>query len=59
MGMTYPVLLGDGRDDLIDAYQPMPGLPTTFIIDREGHICLQHTGLGDREEFEAQIEALL
>jgi cytochrome c biogenesis protein CcmG/thiol:disulfide interchange protein DsbE len=48
MGMTYPVLLGDGRDDLIDAYQPMPGLPTTFIIDREGHICLQHTGLGDR-----------
>ena len=59
MGMTYPVLLGEGRDDVLDAYQPMPGLPTTFIIDREGHICLQHTGLGDREEFEAQIEALL
>lgn len=59
MGMTYPVLLGEGRDDVLEAYQPMPGLPTTFIIDREGHVCTVHTGLGDREEFEAQIEALL
>ncbi len=59
MGMTYPVLLGEGRDDVLDAFQPMPGLPTTFIIDREGHVCSIHTGLGDREEFEAQIEALL
>jgi len=59
IGMNYPVLLGLGRDDVTEAYQPMPGLPTTFIIDREGSICMRHTGLGDREMFEAQIEELL
>jgi hypothetical protein len=53
------VLLGQGRDDVLEAFQPIPGLPTTLIIDREGRICMRHTGLGDREVFEAQIEELL
>jgi peroxiredoxin len=59
MKMNYPILVGQGRDDVLAAFPPMPGLPTTFIIDRAGRICSSHTGLTERETFEKEIEALL
>ena len=34
--MNYPVLLGNGRDDIQQAYGPIWGLPTTYIIGRDG-----------------------
>lgn len=34
-------------------------VPTTFIIDREGHIVKKHPGLTDEGEFEQEIKALL
>ena len=59
MKMNYPVLVGEGREDILEAYGPMPGLPTTFIISRDGKICSSHTGLEKKETFEKEIKALL
>ena len=59
MKMNYPVLVGEGREDILEAFGPMPGLPTTFIIDREGKICKSHTGFEKKETFEQEIKSLL
>ena len=59
MKMNYPVLVGQGREDVLKAFGPMAGLPTTFIIDRMGRICRSHTGLGEKETFEREITGLL
>ena len=57
--MNYPVLIGHDRDDLLQAFAPMPGYPTTFVIARDGRICFQHTGFVPLEQFEKKIKALL
>lgn len=49
--MNYPVLQGLGRDDVLKAFGPLEGLPTTFVISREGRICAVHTGLGSQRSF--------
>ena len=59
LGMNYPVLIGDGRDDVKEAYGPLYGFPTSFIINRAGNICHQHTGFAPKEKFEEEITALL
>jgi hypothetical protein len=53
------VLVGDGRNDVQEAYEPLLGLPTTFTIGREGKICRQHTGYTAKRTFEEEIQALL
>jgi peroxiredoxin len=59
--MNYPVLLGDGRDDIQGekAYGPMFGLPKTFVIGRDGRICKTHVGFSQKETLEKQIKSLL
>jgi peroxiredoxin len=59
--MNYPVLIGDGRDDLQGpkAYGPMFGLPKTFVIGRDGKICKTHVGFSQKETLEKQIKSLL
>ena len=59
MNMNYPVLIGQGREDVLEAYGPMIGLPTTVIISRDGKICSRHTGLTEKATFEEAIKALL
>jgi len=59
LGMNYPVLMGYGRTDLERAFGPLPGMPTSFIISRDGRICGQHTGFVEKDEFERQIKGLL
>jgi len=59
MEMDYPILIGDGRDDVKDAFGPLYGFPTTFLINREGNICHQHTGYAPKEQFEQEILLLL
>lgn len=59
MEMDYPILIGDGRDDIKDAFGPLYGFPTTFLINREGDICHQHTGYAPKEQFEQEILLLL
>jgi thiol-disulfide isomerase/thioredoxin len=57
--MNYPVLVGLGRDDVQDAFGPIWGLPTSFLISRDGKICRKNTGIQGRAKYERDIKALL
>jgi thiol-disulfide isomerase/thioredoxin len=57
--MTYPVLVGNGQDAMQEAYGPMWGLPTTYLISRDGKLCRKHMGLVTKEQFEKEILGLL
>ena len=59
MKMNYPVLVGEGREDVLEAFGPIIGMPTTFIIGRDGRICKSHTGFTTKETFEEEIRGLL
>jgi cytochrome c biogenesis protein CcmG/thiol:disulfide interchange protein DsbE len=57
--MNYPVLVGRDHEDLMDAFGPLWGYPTTFMIGRDGSICGKHLGPATKEQFEREIKALL
>lgn len=68
--MNYPVLNGIDRDDLDQSFGPFYGLPTTFLIARDGRICAKHLGLPPsklsfpsvtsvKDAFAAEIRSLL
>lgn len=57
--MNYPVLVGKDRPEVIDAQGPVWGLPTTFLIGRDGNICRKHLGPATKEDFEREIAPLL
>jgi len=57
--MNYPVLVGLGRDDVQDAFGPIWGIPTTFLISRDGRICRKNTGIQGKAKYERDIKALL
>jgi len=57
LGINYPVVLTDAKIDA--AYGGIDGLPTTFIIDRTGHIVKQHVGFTEKSETEREIKPLL
>ena len=48
--MNYPVAVGNDR--LGELYGGMPGLPTTFLIGRDGRIYAKHVGATDPSVFE-------
>lgn len=56
-GMNYPVVMGDQA--VVDAFGGIEGIPTTFVIDREGHIVAKHVGYTAKEDFERAIKPLL
>ncbi|MFZ0963321.1 MAG: TlpA disulfide reductase family protein [Terriglobia bacterium] len=55
--MNYPVAVGNDR--LGELYGGMPGLPTTFLIGRDGRIYAKHVGAYSLGVFEAEIKELL
>jgi peroxiredoxin len=55
--MNYPVVMGTGRDDLGSAFGELP-LPTSFLIARDGRICVMHDGFTPKEQIEREISAL-
>jgi peroxiredoxin len=57
--MNYPVLDASDRSDLEDAYGPLWGLPTSYLISKDGLICRSHVGFSPKEQFEREIQALL
>jgi thiol-disulfide isomerase/thioredoxin len=57
--INYPLLVGDGREDVQDAYGPLWGIPVSVIIDRDGKIAKKHSGIASREQFEREIKPLL
>ncbi len=56
-GMTYPVALG--TEALGNAYGGIRGIPTTFLIDKQGRIAKKYFGDPGGEVFEQDVTALL
>ena len=57
--MNYPILLGEGREDVQDAYGPIWGIPASFIISRDGKVCRKHLGIAPEAVFEKELVPLL
>ena len=57
--MNYPVLVGNGREDVQEAFGPLFGIPVSVIIGRDGVIAKKHSGIATKEQIEREIKALL
>jgi thiol-disulfide isomerase/thioredoxin len=55
--MQYPILLM--QSDVEDSYGPFYGIPTSFLIARDGSVCTKHIGPASKQQFEQEIKALL
>jgi len=55
--ITYPVVIGD--NDVTARYGGIRGIPTTFILDRNGAIVEKFVGYRDKAVFEEAIKKLL
>jgi peroxiredoxin len=58
-GVTYPLLVGDGRTDIQMAFGYRGILPTSIIVREDGTIAATIVGLRSEEFWEKQIKALL
>jgi thiol-disulfide isomerase/thioredoxin len=57
--INYPLLVGNGREDVQDAFGPLWGIPVSVIIDREGKVAKKHSGIASKEQFEREIAPLI
>jgi peroxiredoxin len=57
--MNYPVLLAKDHEEIQEAFGPLWGLPTTYVIGRDGKACRKHMGLTSKTQFEKEILGLL
>jgi thiol-disulfide isomerase/thioredoxin len=55
--MNYPVVMGDER--ISELYGGILGLPTTFVIGRDGRIYARHVGATAVSDIEQEIKQLL
>jgi thiol-disulfide isomerase/thioredoxin len=55
--MNYPIVLGN--DELADKFGGLLGMPTSFVISRDGKIAKKYIGLVNREALAKDIEGLL
>jgi hypothetical protein len=57
--VNYPLLDGNNRDDVEQAFGPMWGLPTTVVVARDGTVLRKHAGIASREQFQQYVESAL
>jgi peroxiredoxin len=55
--VNYPVIAGNQK--IAEAYGGILGLPTTFLIGRDGRIRAKYSGLADFAKLEQEIVAVL
>jgi peroxiredoxin len=55
---NYPLLVGSGHDDLLEAYQADIAVPVTWLIRPDGSIATKAEGPQSKEWFQAQIKAM-
>jgi peroxiredoxin len=55
--MNYPVVIGNQK--IAQEYGGILGLPTTFLIGRDGRIHAKHSGSADFPSLEQEIVSLL
>ena len=58
MKMNYPVLLAEGTEEILKAYDPIPSIPVSVVIGRDGRICSKHVGIAPMDVFEKEIASL-
>jgi thiol-disulfide isomerase/thioredoxin len=58
-GVTYPILLTDGKVQKAYAPEGMDYLPMSFYVDRKGVIAEETAGLGGKDEIEAHIKKIV
>jgi cytochrome c biogenesis protein CcmG/thiol:disulfide interchange protein DsbE len=57
--MNYRVLLDTDSEKMPSPYKEIAGLPTTYLIDRQGRVAITHTGLVSKSTYESGIQQLL
>ena len=57
MMMNYPIALGD--DDLASKFGGIVGLPTSWLITRDGKVVKQIMGLANHQDLNNEIQTLL
>ena len=57
--MNYPVLVGLGHDEMMEAYEAVMFIPVTWFVRPDGTVALKHPGSASKAWFEQQIRALL
>ena len=57
--MNYPVLVGLGKDNLLEAYDAVFAIPVSWFVRPDGTVMLKHPGPATKEWFETQVKALL
>ncbi len=55
-GVNYPVMLA--TDEVISAYGGIRGIPTTFVIDKQGRVAASFMGYRPASVFESLIQKL-
>lgn len=55
--MNYPIVVGDG--EVAGKFGNFNAIPTTFIIDKDGKIVDEHTGVMTKKMLESKIKPLL
>ncbi|MBM3267607.1 MAG: TlpA family protein disulfide reductase [Candidatus Sericytochromatia bacterium] len=56
-GVGYTILFGDER--VTQAFGGIPGIPTTFVLDKQGRIVNRHVGFRPVQVLEADIAGLI
>ena len=57
--INYRLLVGNGREDVQEAFGPLFGIPVSVIIGRDGKIAKKHSGIATKGQIEREIKALL
>ena len=56
-GVNYAMAMAG--QDLVQRYGGIRGIPTTFLVDKEGRVAKKLVGYQDKQVFESQIRVLL
>ncbi len=57
--INYPVLVGLGHDDLLDAYDAQVAIPISWLVDACGVVAEKHMGIWTKQDVDAAIRKLL
>lgn len=55
--VNYTIVMGNG--DVTERYGHIQGIPTTFVIDRDGNIVSKHAGFTEASVIEGDVKKLL
>ena len=57
--VNYPLLVGLGHDELLEAYDAEVGVPISWFVGSDGCVATKHPGTASLQWFEQKVKALL